>query len=171
MKKLCLSLITISLLFLSGCGSSNDTTSIENETTTSEVSTEIITTTEAATEAISTEETTTEEITTESKIYDVSSVAQELLNQGVITGEPTMTAASMIQAIEGIKYTDQGVEIYEYDTSSDAYKDLVAGKSVPLEGFDGYSLSADAINGKFVLIFSNEPNQTIIDAFSSLNLD
>lgn len=152
MKKLYLSLFTLALLSLSGCGATTTTTQ-HNETT-------VIT---------SSEEIATESSTTEETFNDVYSVAKALFDKGLITGQPTYLNAEMIHAVEGVKYSDQGVEIYEYDVSSDAYKSFSNGKSVALEGLDGYFVSASAINGKFVLIFSDNEDQSIIDAFSSLS--
>lgn len=157
MRKIFLSVLTISLLSLSGCASTTSTT------------TEQQTTTETISETTTTETTTTETSAPETT-DDVHSVAQQLVDQGLLTGEPIEPYAEMIHAISGIKYSDQGVEIYEYDTSSDTYSSLVAGNAIPIEGFDGYSITADAINGKFVLFLDDEKDQKIIDAFNALEL-
>ena len=90
-----------------------------------------------------------------------------LLNQGVLTGEKTETAASMIGATSGFKYADSNAEFYEYDENSDAYKTLSSGGSVEIEGMSGYAVSATAINGKYVLISSGDVSQELIDAFNS----
>lgn len=90
-----------------------------------------------------------------------------LLDQGVLTGEKTETAASMIGASSGFKYADSNAEFYEYDENSDAYKTLSSGGSVEIEGMSGYAVSATAINGKYVLISSGDVSQELIDAFNS----
>lgn len=90
-----------------------------------------------------------------------------LLDQGVLTGEKTETAASMIGATSGFKYADSNAEFYEYDENSDAYKTLSSGGSVEIEGMSGYAVSATAINGKYVLISSGDVSQELLDAFNS----
>lgn len=90
-----------------------------------------------------------------------------LLDQGVLSGEKTETAASMIGATSGFKYADSNAEFYEYDENSDAYKTLSSGGSVEIEGMSGYAVSATAINGKYVLISSGDVSQELIDAFNS----
>lgn len=152
MRKIFLLFLTISLFSLSACSSAPSATTEEQITT----------------ESIS-ETTTTEEPTTETT-DDVYSVAQQLVDQGLLTGEYIEPYAELIHAISGIKYTDQGVEIYEYDTSSDTYSTLVSGNPIPIEGFDGYSVTASAINGRFVLFFTDSEDQKIIDAFNALEL-
>ena len=90
-----------------------------------------------------------------------------LLDQGVLTVKKTETAASMIGATSGFKYADSNAEFYEYDENSDAYKTLSSGGSVEIEGMSGYTVSATAINGKYVLISSGDVSQELIDAFNS----
>lgn len=90
-----------------------------------------------------------------------------LLDQGVLSGEKTETAASMIGASSGFKYADSNAEFYEYDENSDAYKTLSSGGSVEIEGMSGYAVSATAINGKYVLISSGDVSQELLDAFNS----
>lgn len=157
MRKIFLLFITITLFSLSACSSAPSATTEEQITT------------ESISETTTTESSTTEEATTETT-DDVYSVAQQLVDQGLLTGEHIEPYAELIHAISGIKYTDQGVEIYEYDTSSDTYSALVSGNSIPIEGFDGYSVTASAINGKFVLFFTDSEDQKIIDAFKALEL-
>lgn len=161
MKKHYLSIATTLLLLCTGCGNS----AISSYSSTNESAS---TMQEIITEEMASEITTSEEL---SVITDVNSVAQMLIEQNLITGDSTPVYVEMIGAVNGIKYEDQGVEIYEYDTSSNAYKTLKAGGEVPLEGMDGYTVGADAINEKFVLIFSNEKDQAIIDAFESLDIE
>ena len=86
----------------------------------------------------------------------------------MLSGTRTETAAEMIGAVSGFKYTDAGAEIYEFDENSEDYKKMVETNTITLEDF-GIALSPAAINGKFALIFSNEEeaDQAIIDAFNS----
>ena len=111
-----------------------------------------------------TEQQTTEEEPAETTLADLETY---LLDQGVLTGEKTETAASMIGATSGFKYADSNAEFYEYDENSDAYKTLSSGGSVEIEGMSGYAVSATAINGKYVLISSGDVSQELIDAFNS----
>lgn len=111
-----------------------------------------------------TEQQTTVEEPAETTLADLETY---LLDQGVLTGEKTETAASMIGATSGFKYADSNAEFYEYDENSDAYKTLSSGGSVEIEGMSGYAVSATAINGKYVLISSGDVSQELIDAFNS----
>lgn len=90
-----------------------------------------------------------------------------MLDKGVLSGEKTQVAASMIGAKDGIKYAASNAEIYEYDESSEEYKSLASGESVEIEGMGGFSVSATSINGPFVLIASGDISQELIDAFDS----
>ena len=103
------------------------------------------------------------------KETSLSGLEEHLLSEGVLTGERTETAASMVGAVSGFKYADTGAEFYEYDEASEAYKKLSAGEAIELEGFDGFEVSATAINGKYVLITSSEGSvdQSLVDAFKA----
>ena len=68
----------------------------------------------------------------------------------------------MVGAISGFKYGD--AEIYEYDMSSTQYKELVSGDAISVEGIDGYTINALAINGKYVLM--GEASEDLIQAFN-----
>ena len=111
-----------------------------------------------------TEQQTTVEEPAETTLADLETY---LLDQGVLSGEKTETAASMIGATSGFKYADSNAEFYEYDEKSDAYKTLSSGGSVEIEGMSGYAVSATAINGKYVLISSGDVSQELLDAFNS----
>lgn len=104
--------------------------------------------------------------TEESSLTDLE---EYLLSVGVLSGERTETAASMIGALSGFKYADSYVEIYEYDVNSEEYKKLSSGESVELDGMAGVSIKATAINGKYVLIasYENSISQDAVDAFTS----
>ncbi len=139
-KKIIITLIAVSML--TGCGKK------ENSTTT------------ATTESITTE-TTTEETTEAAKEKSLDDIAAYLVDGGYVTGEQTETMYSYIGAIGGFKYLDSNVEVYEYDTSSDIYAEIVNSNSVS-------GLKVSAINEQFVLIFSGgQENQEIIDAFNA----
>lgn len=103
------------------------------------------------------------------KETSLSGLEEYLLSEGVLTGERTETVASMVGAVSGFKYADTGAEFYEYDEASEAYKKLSAGEAIELEGFDGFEVSATAINGKYVLITSSEGSvdQALVDAFKA----
>lgn len=97
----------------------------------------------------------------------LSDVEQTLLDKGVITGEKTETLASMVGAKNGFKYQEQGVEIYEFDTKSDAYKNAKKSNSLNLEGFD-MTIDIAAINDQYILVFSGDSDSAIIDAFNEI---
>lgn len=106
-----------------------------------------------------------EETKTERSLDDL---AAYLKDQGIITGEATETSAEMIGAIEGVKYADNNIELYQYDTSSEAYKTLEAGEELGIEGLEGYAVKAAAVNEEFVLILSNDgENADAVNAFTS----
>lgn len=161
MKKKLLTIITISTLALSlaGCGS-NDTSNATTTATTETVTTE-------ATTAAPTEEDTTEASTTEAPTEaetpqgTIDDLAQYLLDQGVVTGSTEETFYTYIGAIDGFKYLDSDVEVYEYDMTSDTYQEIVNTNSVS-------GLTVSAINGPYVLIFSNgNVDQAVIDSFNA----
>lgn len=120
---------------------------------------------EKKTESKSTKEEDDKDVLT--KETSLSGLEEYLLSEGVLTGERTETAASMVGAVSGFKYAETGAEFYEYDETSEAYKKLSAGEPIELEGFEGFEVSATAINGKYVLITSSEGSvdQALVDAF------
>lgn len=85
-----------------------------------------------------------------------------LLKKNVLSGKRIEMAADMVGAISGFKYGD--AEIYEYDMSSTQYKELVSGDAISVEGIDGYTINALAINGKYVLM--GEASEDLIQAFN-----
>lgn len=151
MKKKLFTIIAASIftLSLTGCngGDSNSTTAA---------------TTEATTTITSTEETVTESSTESAAASGtIADLAQYLIDQGAVSGEQSEAMYSYIGAIDGFKYLDSDVEVYEYDTSSDTYNEIVNTNSVS-------GLTVSAINGPYILIFSNgNVNQTVIDSFNS----
>ena len=157
MKKKVIVLIIASMMIasLSACGNdSGKSANVENQ--------------EQSNEEEQTDEQVNEEepaaVPTETTLADLEAY---LLDKGVLTGEKTETAASMIGAVSGFKYADSHAEFYEYDENSDAYKTLSSGGSVEIEGMSGYAVSATSINGKYVLIASGDISQEVIDAFNS----
>lgn len=86
-------------------------------------------------------------------------IEQYLLDSGVLSGERIEMAADLVGAISGFKYGN--AEIYEYDVNSDQYKSLASGGSIGITGFDGFEISAAAVNDKYVLIGDNLPDQLI----------
>lgn len=92
---------------------------------------------------------------------NTSSIEDYLLDKNLLSGDRVEMAADMVGAISGFKYGN--AEIYEYDTSSDEYKELSSGNSIPLKGVDGYTVDALAINGKYVLM--GEASDDLIKAF------
>lgn len=99
---------------------------------------------------------------TENTLNDIESYLQD---SGVLSGEKTQMAADMVGAINGFKYDESGIEVYEYDTNSEEYTALSNGEEIELKGMEGFTIGAAAVNGKFVLI--GEPSQEAIDAFNS----
>lgn len=97
----------------------------------------------------------------------LSGMEKYLLEQGCLTGEKIDKSFDLIGAIDGFGY-DCGIEIYEYDISSDIYSSIVADKEIQIEELGGFSIHFSAINGEFALVFSNEDenfSQSIIDTF------
>ena len=100
---------------------------------------------------------------TEKTLADIENY---LLDKGVLSGERIQMAAELVGGLDGFKYKDSIGEIYEFDTSSDEYQKLAAGEAIPLEGMAGFTITAVAVNGKFVLLGDDVP-QELIDAFNS----
>lgn len=108
--------------------------------------------------------------TTESqKEKTLSDLITYLKNKNLLKGKPEKTEASMIGAKDGIKYEKSEVEFYEYNKSSKEYKSLINGESVQIEGMEEFTVTADAVNDKFVLIFRNEDkkDKKILSAFKN----
>ena len=91
----------------------------------------------------------------------IDDLAQYLLDQGVVAGSTEEPLYTYIGAINGFKYLDSDVEVYEYDMTSDTYQEIVNTNSVS-------GLTVSAINGPYVLIFSNgNVDQAVIDSFNA----
>lgn len=107
-------------------------------------------------------ESSTPEESSERTLEDIEKF---MLDNGAVSGERTQMVAEIIGGIAGFKYSDSGVEIYEYDVNTEEYISLSNGEEIPLQGMDGFTIGATAINGKFVLM--GEPSQEAIDIFNS----
>jgi hypothetical protein len=113
-------------------------------------------------------EATSDEVTDESEASEdtLDSIVKKLSDKGLLKGEETEVMYQLIGAINGTKYVDSKIELYEYDTESDAYKGLVETGEVELEGFN-MTLKVSAIKGKFVLFCEDAPNKDdIVAAFN-----
>ncbi|MCF2707211.1 hypothetical protein I6E29_08045 [Arcanobacterium haemolyticum] len=91
----------------------------------------------------------------------------KLEEAGVVTGTPIWMAASLVGAVNGVKYEDQSAEIYEFAADSPVLAGARDGQSIELEG-SGFSFQPTAVNGNLVLYIdaANTNPQPIIDAFS-----
>lgn len=81
---------------------------------------------------------------TRAVITSLDEVCDYLVEKGVVTGEKSSKSASMIGAVEGCGYSEQGVELYMYE--SEAPKSFV---------IFGITMSFDVTNGNFALCFSS----------------
>lgn len=98
----------------------------------------------------------------------LDSLCTFLEESGLVSGERIEMTAGMVGAINGVKYKDCNVEIYQYDTNSQKYKDLVSTGSVTLEGFN-MVITPSAIHNEYVLFCDEASNKDeIISAFNSL---
>ena len=162
MKKKIVTLLLISTMTfstLAGCGNDSNTDSSQS---TSQEETEKDTNTTNGNVIKENEESIVEESTETQKVEErsLSGIEQYLLDAGYLTGKRTQKAADMLGAIDGFGY-DCGVEIYQYDTNSETYASVAAGKEIPLEGMDGYTVKFDAVNGEFALILSDDEASNI----------
>ncbi len=103
-----------------------------------------------------------------SGMESLTEVEEYLKEKNVVSGEKTEVLAEMIGATSGFKYLDSNVEVYEYDTKSDTYKNLEKTNTVELKDF-GMTLTASAINGKYVLFCEDATNKDeIITIFKDM---
>lgn len=108
---------------------------------------------------------------TAGNLSSLTDIVTKLKDEGLLSGKETKMDASMIGGVNGVKYADSKVELYEFDTDSTAYKTLVKTNKVKLEAFN-VELSASAINGKFVLFCNDSANKDqIIKIFKNLDIE
>lgn len=106
------------------------------------------------------------------KVYAATKTLNNLVSylesKKLLSGEKTKMAASLIGAKTGVKYSDIGVELYEYNTSSKVYKNILKTKKVTLKDFN-MDLKVSGINGKFIIIFDDNPKNKnkILKAFKA----
>lgn len=178
-KKICTLLIATSI-FCTACGAAPADVSATSEPATAETAaSESVDTTapEDMTAAVeSLNKTIQAEIDSIASNYSpqettksLKALCEYLESSDLVSGERIEMAGEMIGAISGVKYTDCNVEIYEYDTDSEKYKDLVSTGKVMLEGFN-VDITPSAIHNQYVLICDDAPNKdALIDAFNSLD--
>jgi hypothetical protein len=152
-KKLLMTLLSICFIVLCSC-SKNNTTSVTNTNTVDESTNENVNTDESnkieeaeTTDSNDTTSNNDSEVTTVQSLDDVENY---LKSAGVLTGEKTEMAAEMVGAVNGFKYLDNSVEVYEFDIESEAYKKVLETNEMDLTDF-GTTIPVNAINGKYVL--------------------
>lgn len=178
MKRNLIILLLSATMLLTACGG-NEAQEIE-----SAVSTETTITTESSTQETMVTEITTLESAIQSEIDNIagqyeqqettdslSAVCEQLASLGLVSEEPTEMAGDMIGAISGVKYSDSKVEIYEYDTTSAKYKEIVETGKTTIEGF-GIEFAMTAVNGPYALYCAEAANKDqLVEAFSKLIIE
>lgn len=86
------------------------------------------------------------------------------LTEKNLTFEKVTMAAELIGAEQGVKYKlqDENVEIYRFDTSSDAYLEAEKTQSLKMEGFGAFE--ATVVNGYAI----NSDNLELINIFKDI---
>lgn len=180
MKKKIVTLLIATSIFCTACGATPEDAIATSEPVTAETaaseSVDIITPEDMTAAVESLNETIQAEIDSIANNYSpqettksLESLCQYLESSDLVSGERIEMAGEMIGAISGVKYTDCNVEIYEYDTDSEKYKNLVSTGKVTLEGFS-VDVTPSAIHDQYVLICDDAPNKdALLDAFNSLN--
>lgn len=189
MKKLIVSIISLSLACgMAACGNSDSSTTSSNATTTTTMTTttaksEMVTTTDTTTttetETVSqesttttTEATTTAETTTQNNISinDTNEYVNAIGTKLEIT-DITKMAAEMIDAEDGtsFKYNGNKFEIYKFSDGNPKLEEAKSGSiSYTLEGLGDFT-STTVVNGNYVMLFKTE-DSTVIDEFMSITL-
>lgn len=162
-KLLTMLLLTVLSVGIVACGNESDKES--QDTTVTEESSVQQDSTESEESKSESQETDSDVSSEEASERTLEDVEKFMLDKGAVSGERTQMAAEMVGGIAGFKYSDSGVEIYEYDVNTEEYISLSNGEEIPLQGMDGFTVGATAINGKFVLM--GEPSQEAIDIFNS----
>lgn len=105
---------------------------------------------------------------TDTTIQSLDDVENYLKDAGVLTGEKTEMAAAMVGAVNGFKYLDSSVEVYEFDIESEAYKKLLETNEMDLSDL-GMTIPVNAINGKYVLYCDeSDTKEDIIKVFNEM---
>lgn len=166
--------LCIMMIALSSCSNkNNESVSSNTSTPTDAVATDITAdnTTEQPT-AMPTGEPTatpksTENVKQKNKYDDsLEGIEKYFSDKKLLSGKRTRKEASMIGGIDGFAYLDSDIEIYEYDINSQEYNMFKNGEAVPIKGMESFTIKADAINGKFILL---SDNKKIIKAFNNFN--
>lgn len=180
MKKKIVTLLIATSIFCTACGAAPTDASATSEPAIAETATsesvDTITPEDMTAAVESLNETIQAEIDSIANNYSpqettksLESLCQYLESSELVSGERIEMAGEMIGAISGVKYTDCNVELYEYDTDSEKYKDLVSTGKVTLEGFN-VDVTPSAIHDQYVLICDDASNKdALIDAFNSLD--
>lgn len=186
MKRKILFTLFISTLVFAGCGNSstdNSTTSVEStvDPQATESSTDADTDKSIDTDASTAEDTEELQEAIQGKIDEIANqyeqqdttesldnICMHFESLGFVSGERTKMAGEMIGAISGVKYSNEHVEIYEYDVNSDKYKELVNTGKTTLEGFNT-DFTPTAIHEEYVLYCEESENKSeIVSEFNNL---
>lgn len=74
----------------------------------------------------------------------------------------------MVGAVNGFKYLDSSVEVYEFDTESEAYKKVLETSEMDLSDLS-ITIPVNAINGKYVLYCDeSDTKEDIIKVFNEM---
>ncbi len=171
MKKTIIPVLIISVLLISGCSENTSETAKNKDATEPPKATviqEISTPTPAPEETQEPAETQEPEKKPKKKKASnasINDIKKYMVKNNAVSGKYTKMAADIIGAVNGFKYSDSSVEIYEYDIKSKVYKDLVKSKKVYLDGMEDYPIDVISINGKFVLL--GEPSKDAIKIFDA----
>lgn len=145
MKKIVIVLMIALAISLVGCGDSNKQTSDSNvdniEKSESHVS--------------------------KSNMDSIQDVCKYMESKNVVSGSQTKMDAQSIGALSGFKYKDSKAEIYEFDTSSDAYKSAKETGKITISSLN-YTCEVTAINGKYVLMCTGDNKESISSAFKEM---
>lgn len=90
--------------------------------------------------------------TSNAKAKSFDGLVVHMKKKKIFSGKKTRKEASMIGAKKGVAYN--GIEVYEFNKNSKAYKKMRSTKKVTLKGLN-MKVKVSAINGKFALIIGN----------------
>lgn len=97
----------------------------------------------------------------------LADVEKYMMSHDLLEGDRIEPMATMIGAVKGFKYVASRVEVYEYDTKSDTYKNIVKTKKVTVGGFD-MNMSVSAVNGKYVLFYTGD-DDSVVEGFKEFD--